>query len=251
MKLFGVETHASMDMSADPVLREQLTGLVRRHHIDIAIETGTFLGAGSTRFTAEALSAAGAPKRFVTIEVNFANWCRAKANLRPYPFVDARWGLSVNLDRALKFLQHDEMLLHHERYPDIYIDSINDPVTAYSRELRGAAEELERMPLSAKSSDIAFDGKDYLYDGEDLLARLLAAHADHTPLIVLDSAGGIGFLEFQIVLEQMARKRFAILLDDTHHIKHWRSLQHIRSAPGFGIVAAGPSWALATHLLGD
>jgi len=251
VKLFGIEKHANMAMTDDPVLREQLAGLIRRHRIDVAIETGTFLGLGSTRFVAEAMQQVGSPKRLVTAEVNFANWCRAKANLRPYPFVDCRWGLSVGLDRALAFLQNDEMLLNHERYPDIYIDNVSSPVTAYSRELLGQAEELERMPLSTTGGASEFNGKDYLYDGEDLLARLLETHADHTPLIVLDSAGGIGLLEFKIVLEQMARKRFAVLLDDTHHIKHWRSLQHIRETAGFRIIATGASWALATHLLGD
>jgi hypothetical protein len=34
-------------------------------------------------------------------------------------------------------------------------------------------------------------------------------------------------------------------------IKHYRSLQHIRGASAFRIVAAGASWVLATHLLGD
>jgi len=250
MRLYGVESHASMDMAGDPVLRQHLVELIARYRLDVAIETGTFLGLGSTRFIADAFLQVAPPKRLVTVEVNFANWCRAKANLRPYPFIDCRWGLSVALDRALEFLQHDEMLLNHQRYPDIYIDNISDPVAAYSRELRGQAEELERMPLAGRSSDIAFNGKDYLFDGEDVLSRLLQAHAGHTPLIVLDSAGGVGFLEFQIVLEKMAGKPFAILLDDSHHIKHYRSLQHIRGTADFTIVAAGASWVLATHLLG-
>src|SRR5262245_56924812 len=249
MKLFGAETDARMEMVDDPVLREQLAGLIRRHRIDVAIETGTFLGLGSTRFIAEAMHQVGSPKRLVTVEVNFANWCQAKANLRPYPFVDCRWGLSVGLDRALEFLKQDEMLRHHERYPDIYIDNVTDPALAYSRELLGQAEELERVPLTGGAAE--FNGKANLHDGEDLLARLLVTHADHTPLIVLDSAGGIGFLEFQIVLEQMARKRLALLLDDTHHVKHWRSLQHVREGAGFRLVASGASWALAAHLLGD
>src|SRR5215813_11606726 len=100
MRLFGAETHARMEMTADPVLREQLAGLIRRHRIDVAIETGTFLGLGSTRFVAEAMQQVWSPRRLVTVEINFANWCQAKANLRPYPFVDSRWGLSVCLDRA-------------------------------------------------------------------------------------------------------------------------------------------------------
>lgn len=249
MKLYGDHAHASMDMAADAVLRRELGGLLARYRIDIAIETGTFLGQGSTRMVAETMAASGSPKRFVTVEVNFANWCRAKENLRGFPFVDARWGLSVPLDRALEFLRNDEMLINHHRYPGIYIDNVVDPVGAYSRELLGAAAELERMPLAASSENIQFNGKDHLYDGDGLLARLLACHVGHTPLIVLDSAGGVGFLEFQTVLEQMAGRSFAILLDDTHHIKHYRSLQRIRADRDFHIVAAGESWVLASHRL--
>lgn len=249
MKLYGTAAHASVDMSADPILNRELAGLVARHKIDVAVETGTFLGTGSTRFVAEALVAAGSPKRFVTLEVNFANWCRARANLRPYPFVDGRWGLSVPLQRALDFLRDDEMLINHHRYPNIYIDNVSDPVAAYSRELLGQATELEGAPLAAAGSEIRFNGRDFLYDGDDVLATQLRRHIDHKPLIVLDSAGGIGFLEFQIVLEVMTGKGFALLLDDTHHIKHYRSLQRIRADRNFRIAAAGTSWVLATHRL--
>jgi hypothetical protein len=247
MKLYGATDHASIDMAADPALREALVDLIARRRIDVAIETGTFLGLGSSRFVADSLRQGGSPKRFVTIEVNFANWCRAKANLRPYPFVDCRWGCSVSIERAIAFLQQDEMLLNHERY-DIYIDNITNPIAAYTRELRGQAEELERQPLPAGGANIQFNGKDYLFDGEDLLTRLLQVHADHRPLIILDSAGGVGFFEFQTVLHHMSGRRFSLLLDDTHHIKHYRSLQHIRSAAPFRIVAAGQSWVLADHL---
>lgn len=249
MKLYGAEAHASMDMSADPVLSGEMAGLIARYKVDVAIETGTFLGTGSTRFIAEALVAAGSPKRFVTLEVNFANWCRARANLRPYPFVDSRWGLSVPLERALDFLRNDEMLINHHRYPNIYIDNTIDPVAAYSRELLGQATELERAPLGSAGSDVQFNGREFLYDGEDVLAAQLKRHVDHKPLIVLDSAGGIGFLEFQIVMEVMAGRGFVILLDDTHHIKHYRSLQRIRADRDFQIIVAGASWVLATHRL--
>jgi hypothetical protein len=247
MKGYADQPGASMEMAADPLLRQQLPELIARHRLDVAIETGTFLGLGSTRFVAEAFLKVAPPKCFVTIEINFANWCRAKANLRPYPFVDCRWGLSVALDRALAFMQGDEMLRHHERYPDIFIDNLHDPVAAYSTELRGEAPELERMPLAARGPDIVFNGKDFLHDGEDLLSRMLEVHAGHKPLVVLDSAGGIGFLEFQIVVERMAGKPFALLVDDTHHVKHYRSLQYMRASADFDIVAAGASWALATH----
>ena len=251
MRLFGTESHATIHMAAEPVLREHLVALISRHGIDVAIETGTFIGLGSTRLVAEAFLRVAPPKRFVTVEVNFANWCRAKANLRPYPFIDCRWALSVGTERALDFLRHDDMLINHQRYPDIYIDNVTDPVRAYTRELLGQAVELEGMPLKASGAAIQFNGKDFLYEGEDLLSQLLQVHAEHAPLIILDSAGGIGFLEFQIVLERMAERRFALLLDDTHHIKHYRSLQHMRRSADFDIVADGASWALATHRMKD
>jgi hypothetical protein len=247
MKLYATVAGSSMDMQDDPLLREQLVELIADQRIDVAIETGTFLGLGSTRFVCEAFLRVAPPRRFVTVEVNFANWCHAKANLRRYPFVDCRWGRSIAMDRALAFLQSDPMLLHHEQYEDIYIDNIADPVTAYTRELLGNARELERNPLADAGRSIGDDAKTLLFDGEDMLVRLLATHADHAPLIVLDSAGGLGFLEFQTVLELMAGRRFALLLDDTHHIKHWRSAQHVRGAAEFHVVAQGASWMLALH----
>jgi hypothetical protein len=247
MKLYGVAGNASMDMKDDPFLSTRLTELIANRKTDVAIETGTLLGLGSTRIIAESFLRVAPPKRFVTIEVNFANWCRAKSNLRGYPFIDCRWGRSVSLEKAIDFLKHDEMLINHKKYDNIFIDNIDDPVTAYTRELTGDAVELERNPLAAEGKDIHFDGKDYLFDGDDVLSRLLDVHAGHSPLIVLDSAGGIGFLEFQIVLEKMSGKVFSILLDDTHHVKHCRSLQHIRQSPRFDIFAQSQSWVLATH----
>lgn len=246
MKLYAAAAGASMEMKDDAGLRDRLVGLIAARGIDVAIETGTFLGLGSTRFVCEAFRAVAPPRRFVTVEVNFSNWCHASANLRPYAFVDCRWGRSVALNRALGFLRSDPMLLNHQAY-DIYIDNVSDPVAAYSRELAGEAAELERHPLAADGRPLPDDAKTLLFDGDDLLARLLDAHADHAPLIVLDSAGGIGFLEFQIVLEKMAGRRFALLLDDTHHIKHYRSLQHIRGSRDFQVVAEGASWVLATY----
>jgi hypothetical protein len=250
MKLYERSGNASMDMQADHVLATRLTELIGVRKIDVAIETGTFLGLGSTKMVAEAFLRTAPPKHFVTIEVNFANWCRAKGNLRVLPFVDCRWGLSVPLERAVNFLRNDDMLINHKKYENIYIDNITDPVAAYTNELLGQAVELERQPLSAQSKDIKFDGKDYLYDGEDLLGRLIDMHADHSPLIILDSAGGTGFLEFQIVMEKMTNKNFHILLDDIHHVKHYRSYDFIKRAPKFTVFAHSQSWVLASHRRG-
>ena len=229
-----------MFMREDPVLTEHLIRLIAAAKIDVAIETGTYLGLGSTRFVAECFLAVAPPKRLVTCEVHFANWCRAKANLRAYPFVDCRWGSTVDVAAALRFLETDPMLIQHRNYHGIYIDDTEDPIGWYSRELRGQLD-------FSHDVDVGADARNFLWDGENLLARLLETHRDQRPLVVLDSAGGIGWMEFQILLQQMDQRPFFLLLDDTHHIKHYRSLEHVRTAPDFNLVARGSSWALASH----
>ena len=234
MEHYSQYPFASMAMREDAVLRGALTKLIAAEGIDIAIETGTFLGMGSTKFTAECFLQVAPPKRFVTIELNFSNWCQAKVNLRPYPFIDCRWAASVATETAINFINNDEMLRDHRNYHGIYIDDIDNPVAWYTRELIPDAK-------------INQETKAVLWDGEDFLPRSLQVHAAHRPLVTLDSAGGIGLLEFQTLLQHMGDREFFLLLDDTHHIKHYRSLQHVSNSPDFNIVAKGESWALASH----
>jgi hypothetical protein len=56
------------------------------------------------------------------------------------------------------------------------------------------------------------------------------------PLVLLDSAGGVGFLEFKTVLQILEGSSFFIILDDIHHLKHFRSYAHIKSDPSFMIL---------------
>jgi hypothetical protein len=49
------------------------------------------------------------------------------------------------------------------------------------------------------------------------------------------------------VLRVMGDKPYFLLLDDTRHIKHIRSLQHLRKATDFEIYAEGLDWVLAIH----
>ena len=230
-----------MFMREDPVLSAQLVKLIADAKLDLAIETGTFLGEGSTRFVSECFLKVAPPKRFVTVEVRFSNWCRAKANLRPYLFVDCRWGCTVELAAALQFLKTDDVLINHRNYHGICIDDTGDPVGWYSRELFG------QLAASAEVN-IGEETRAHLWDGENLLTRLLQTHCDHRPLVILDSAGGVGWIEFQILMRQMTGRPFFLLLDETHHLKHFRSLDYIRQSANSRLIAKGGSWALASHL---
>jgi len=50
-------------------------------------------------------------------------------------------------------------------------------------------------------------------------------------LIILDSAGHLGFIELQYTLGLMSGKSFYLVLDDIGHVKHYHSMEYIRSMP--------------------
>jgi len=237
----------SARLADDPALPGHLAALIAAERPEVAIETGTGAGTGSTRLVCTAFQAAGAaPRRFATVDVSFPHWARARSALRDVPYVDCRWGRSVALPRATAFLYEDTMLRDRAQY-DILIDDDRDPIGFYIREIAGPTRGTDGRPLLDDRGNATDELQFLLFEGEDLLARLLAAHADHAPLIVLDSAGGIGLLEFRIVLEAMGARRYSLLLPQTDHVKHHRSLQHIQASGSYRVVAQGTSWVLATH----
>jgi hypothetical protein len=243
MKPYKDAPNAAIEMSLDPILVGLLEKALVLNRIDIAIESGTYRGQGSTRFIAECMKRVCTPKLFVTIEISFENWLHAKFNMRDHLFVNCLWGCSTGVEEAIKFIENDEMLLNHQNYDDIYIDDIEDPVALYTKELRALIEffKLEIDELSAT--------KKWLWAGEHVLSGLIDVYKLVRPLIILDSAGGSGYLEFQTVLKQMHDMEYLLLLDDTTHIKHYRSLEHIRKDSSFELLGASKEhgWALAWH----
>ena len=237
---------ASMRMVDDGGLAPVLARVVAESGVSHVVETGTYLGTGSTRMLAAAFPSGRPPQSFITIEANWSSWRTAVDNLAAFPFVTVLWGRTMRRRAALDFVRADEALRHHERWPDVFIDDTRHPVKSYSRELRG---RLGGRPRGLRP--IVRFARDRLrrYSGEDLLTRSLHAVRQLRPLILLDSAGGIGWLEFQTVLREMGAAPYTIVLDDTHHVKHFRSLAHIRSDASFAILAesAEHGWVVARH----
>ena len=254
MRLYREYPLSSMSFGSDPAFREALHKFVRPLCIDTVIETGTYLGLGSTRVLADFFAQSRIPKRFLTFEVNWTHFRHAKVNLRPFGFVDCRWGSSVSQTDAVRFIESDEAIVHHQRHSDIWIDDVDDPVAFYSNEIMGSMlyqrrkmaghSLVKRLARAYGIGDV-----DFLWDGDQLLAQACAIHKSHKPLIVLDSAGGVGFLEFQTVLSVMQDAEYLLLLDDVHHLKHFRSLRYIQSSAEFKLLAANIAcgWALAYH----
>ncbi len=247
MRDYKTHEQFSKRMSDDQALARLIRQLVAQEPIGGVIETGTFDGQGSTRLLAEAYRGLTPPKFFYTCELNLKNYRSARKNLEPYPFVECLWGRSVKVKDAVDFIRKDTMLNQHELYPDVFIDGKEDPVAFYTHECKSGT-------LSSRQALRNFFNPFYYwmrlthFKGEDLLSRLLTKHQDDAPLIVLDSAGGIGLLEFQIMQRIMKGKRYWLLLDDIAHLKHIRSFEHVRTNPDYELLACDVyrGWALAS-----
>ena len=137
MKLYKDAPNAGIEMHHDPMLIAALEKALVQYRVDVALETGTFHGKGSTRLVAECMKRVAIPKIFTSVEISFENWVQAKYNLRDCLFVNCLWGSSLDIEAAIAFMQTDDMLLNHQNYDDIYIDDIEDPVATYTEQVRG------------------------------------------------------------------------------------------------------------------
>lgn len=237
MKLYADYAHASIAMVKDDEFVRHLHSIIADKRITHFLETGTFNGLGSTTMIAEAIIKTGVPVEvFYTLERDPFYYHVAKKNLKKYPFVQVILGLSVSEKEAIEFLEKDDFLKNHELYPDIFIDDINDPRAFYINEIKGSLSARNRNPVKLLKRFI----KNLFYPTppatDDTLRKIASKIADHKPLILLDSAGGIGYLEFLTVMDVMQNKPFTIILDDTHHIKHWRSRRDILANDRFTVL---------------
>jgi hypothetical protein len=206
MKIYKDYPLASISMAKD----ESFIDIIRQFSPTEIFECGTYLGTGSTKMLADLN-----PKRLVTIECSYKNYVQARANLANYSFVECYHGLSVGVDESVNFMNEHKYIFED----DVFVDS-ETPIEFYTNEVMGML-----------NNDQAIDGM-----RENLLDEILPSMADNCPLILLDSAGGIGLLEFRRVKQIMGDKPYTIVLDDTHHVKHYRSKLEIYSDQKFHIV---------------
>ncbi len=237
---------SSMDMVVDAKLRSLLQETFVKEGITHVIETGTYLGLGSTTFVSESFPKGRPPEEFVTIEVNWKSWRRARANLRRFPTVKALWGRTVAVEKALKFLESDGALRNPNEHPDILIDDTTNPLRFYQNELAGSLGGSPRIYKPWQFIPWLFDRK-FSNSGDNLLEKYLTMFKTKKPLVILDSAGGIGLLEFSIVRETMKGFPYVLLLDDINHLKHFRSHQQIKEDNHFTIIGSTERWLLAKH----
>ncbi len=196
-------------------LRAALAALAERLLPEVCVETGTHTGLGSTQYLIE-LAARYFIEKIYTIEVSKTLHETARGNLAQFPAVECLWGLSVDREAARTFIQSDPLLLERGPEPDLYIDFLPDPVGGYLRELDGA---------------VGGDGDSETTPRDGILSEIVPSFSSRRPLFCLDSAGGLGLLEFEIVRSLMGEATYGIWLDDVNHVKHYRSMLLVQKDP--------------------
>lgn len=249
MKDYSSYAKGSISMSKDTLFIDTVESIINMYDISYIVESGTYMGTGSTRTIADILvKNKKAIKKFYTIEVDNTFFRKAKKNLKKYSFVEPIWGISVDPEEAIKFVNTDEAIVHHEKYPEVFIDTLNNPVEFYTNEIRG---QFSRTSLKPNLWDKIFKQKGLAQEKfrTNVFNELLPKIKNNNPIILLDSAGGIGLLEFNTVMKYMSNDEFIIILDDIHHLKHFRSLAYIENSPNFTIInkSIQDGWVIANY----
>jgi hypothetical protein len=183
------------------------------------IETGTHVGLGTTTIIASALKENGLENaQFHSIEVNPLFYLRACRNLRENGlarFVTLNNGVSVPRGLLLTAEEIRAEVALAKTIPDVFLDHADTQrVDLYLKETHHDAVE------------------------DDLLGACLARFVYEPHFLLLDSAGHMGWVEYQYVLQHI-KGPCIIAFDDVRHIKHYQSLAQLRRDLRFRIIAEG------------
>jgi len=182
-------------MSCATELQHNITTLIAEETITRVVETGTYLGLGTTKAVLKGMKLHAMDFEFISIEVNPNHHKQASANNIGSGAIF--WnGLSI--PRAIEPID-----ISFDVPANIIVDHTSENYDLYKQEL-------------------IFDVPD------NLLERACKIDPE---LVILDSAGHIGFIEFKYLLSLMAGKEYWLILDDTGHVKHYHSLQYIKAMP--------------------
>lgn len=164
--------------------------LVNEHDFTEIVETGTYNGLGSTQVFAKT------NKYVFSIECNYNNFLNASKNLAMYDNVCVIHGLSLNRNALITALLEEEFDL------DTTYDS-KHPKSFYMREISQTVVVENALELFCKNK--------------------------RKQLVFLDSAGGVGYLEFKSFMSigDAYLQNKILMLDDINHIKHKRSVEFL------------------------
>jgi predicted O-methyltransferase YrrM len=158
--------------------------IVKKYKIKRIVETGTYLGTGSTMIFAKT------DLPVISMECVLDNVKAARKNLAAYPNVTVHHALSLD-----ETTMYDAIVEASERYypPDLRHDSINF-VTTYLCEI------------------------DHKVEWVDFLKTQIQ---EPPQLVFLDSAGGLGLAEAHVVIRECLSTDTVLMFDDIDHVKHY------------------------------
>jgi len=171
---------------------EVINDIVKKYDIDEIVETGTFNGLGSTTVFANT------GKYVFTIECNYNNFVTAIQNLARFENVCVVNGLSVSRKDLIDFLLNEKFDAETS-YDSQY------PKTFYMREIVHNVVVDDALSVFAKNNN--------------------------RQIVFLDSAGGVGYCEFNHFMSfgDDILKNKILVLDDIDHIKHVRSVDSLKA----------------------
>lgn len=192
-------------IAASMELRQDIYSVIMQHRPKAIIETGTYKGLGSTAAILHALLDANIQGfSFVSIEANTGFYEEATKNVD-----SGAYNGSVLLLNAVSLPRTLLPAKVYNNFPDeVITDHINPD------------KYLNEIP-----SDVRDDG------------LMTALHlVNFAPdLVLLDSAGHLGTLEFDYLMDFVERP-FTLILDDTMHRKHYNTMKKVKSSSRFEVI---------------
>ncbi|HLL91101.1 MAG TPA: hypothetical protein VK324_17510, partial [Tepidisphaeraceae bacterium] len=174
------------------------------------IETGTYHGTGTTRALAEALRDVSPDAQFVSIEINPRHYAKAVANLRTAKLpVRVINGISVPRKLLPTLAQIEQQYVAEVQADGLYVDH----------------DAPERAKLYHHETD-------YPEIEDDVLGTALAEFRSKPDVVLLDSGGHVGLVEFQYVTARL-KGPCHVILGGTQHVRHHRSLTALKADSRF------------------
>jgi hypothetical protein len=154
-----------------------------------------------------------------TMECNLELYVKATENLKFYPNVKIHNAYSLLLLDMTEWIDKDDIYSSDRQ---VMVDGDNgDPKAFYKKELGNRMIQEELLPTLIRN--------------------------DKRQIIFLDSAGGVGYLEYAQVMIELEEghmgKNKILILDDVNHVKHCRSVDDLQKRGYEVYVSSNKRWA--------
>ena len=190
--------------------KNEVTKIIQERKPKKIIETGTYLGTGTTTIISKELEKLNYDYQFFTIEPSPDFFKQAVNNLKSFHKISVCNAYSIPKSLFPNSNQLKEILDESEN-EDIYVDF----------------QDHER--ISCYMNDQNYNVPD---DFLKICLRFMNYSCD---LFMLDSSGHIGYIEFNYILS-LLKSSCIFILDDVNHFKHYKSLNLMKNDKRFKIL---------------